>query len=118
MFLHGTLYQTFFVGFMIIAVLMLLRCLRQTDSSELRQQIRWALFGFTGYAVLRGVSIVGDYFKWSTGSFGQQLLIEMLAGISLRARRAGASDRPARSRCCASGSTTPKSSSANRPMSR
>jgi hypothetical protein len=83
MFLHGTLYQAFFVSFMIVAVLLLLRCLRQTESIDLRQQIRWALFGFTGYAALRGISIASDYFKWSTGSFGQQLLVEMLAGISL-----------------------------------
>lgn len=83
MFLNGTLYQAVFVGFMIVAVLLLLRCLRQTDSIDLRQQIRWALFGFTGYAVLRGISIACDYFKTSTGSFGQQLLVEMLAGISL-----------------------------------
>ena len=83
MFLHGTLYQAVFVGFMITAVLMLLRCLRQTESIELRQQIRWALFGFTGYGALRVISIASDYFKWSTGSFGQQLLLEMLAGIAL-----------------------------------
>jgi hypothetical protein len=83
MLLHGTLYQAFFVGFMIVAVLLLLRCLRQNESIDLRQQIRWALFGFTGYAALRGISIASDYFKWSTGSFGQQLLVEMLAGIAL-----------------------------------
>ncbi len=83
MFLQGTLYQTFFVSLMIIAVLMLLRCLRQNAETDLRQQIRWALFGFTGYAALRGVSIASDYFKWSTGTFGHQLLVEMLAGISL-----------------------------------
>jgi hypothetical protein len=83
LFLHGTPYQAFFVGFMIVAVLMLLRSLRQTESIDLRQQIRWALFGFTGYAALRGISIASDYFKWSTGSFGQQLLVEMVAGISL-----------------------------------
>jgi hypothetical protein len=80
--LQGTLYQTFFICAMIIAVLSLLRCLRQTESSEQRQQIRWALLGITGYAVLRCVSIVGDYLKWSAGSFGQQLLIEIGVGIS------------------------------------
>jgi hypothetical protein len=79
----GKLYQTLFVSFMILAVLMLLRCLRQTESGELRQQIRWALLGFTGYGVLRCLSIVGDALKWSTASFGQQLLVEMLAGVSL-----------------------------------
>ena len=82
MFLHGTLYQTFFIGFMVIAVLTLLRTLRVTDSSEQRQQIRWALLGITGYAVLRCLSIVADYMKWSAGSFGEQLLIEISAGIS------------------------------------
>lgn len=82
MFLHGTLYQTFFVCFMIITVLSLLRCLRQTESSEQRQQIRWALLGISGYALLRCISIIADYLKWSAGSFGHQLLIEMSAGVS------------------------------------
>lgn len=82
-FLQGVAYQTVFTGFMIIAVLMLLSCLQQTESSDLRQQIRWALLGFSGYAVLRCLSIIADFMKWSAGSFGQQLLIEMLAGISL-----------------------------------
>jgi hypothetical protein len=82
-FLQGTLYQTLFGAFMVLAVLMLLRCLRQTESGELHQQIRWALLGFSGYAVLRCLSIVGDILKSSVGSFGEQLLVEMLAGISL-----------------------------------
>ncbi len=82
MFLQGILYQTFFIGFMIIAVLTLLRCLRLTELSEQRQQIRWALLGITGYAVLRCISIVSDNLKWSVDSFGHQLLVEMAAGIS------------------------------------
>ncbi|MEO7563884.1 MAG: hypothetical protein ABIR63_07500, partial [Sphingomicrobium sp.] len=82
MFLEGQLYQGVFLTFMIIAVLMLLRCMRMTPSSDLRQQIRWALFGFTGYALLRGISIVCDLMKWDASSFGNQLLIEMAAGIS------------------------------------
>jgi hypothetical protein len=82
MFLEGTFYQTFFVCFMILAVLSLLRTLRLTESGEQRQQIHWALLGITGYAVLRCVSIVCDYLKWSTDSFGQQLLVEIIAGIS------------------------------------
>ncbi len=82
-FLQGLPYQMLFGAFMVLAVLMLLHCLRQTESGELRQQIRWALLGFSGYAVLRGLSIIGDLMKSSVGSFGQQLLVEMLAGISL-----------------------------------
>ena len=82
MFLQGALYQSFFICFMIVAVLSLLRCLRLTESSDMRQQIRWALFGISGYAVLRCVSIVSDYLKWSAGTFGHQLLVELLAGVS------------------------------------
>jgi hypothetical protein len=82
LFLQGPPYQALFVAFMGLAVLMLLRCLRKTASSEQRQQIRWALLGFSGYAVLRGVSIAADAFKWSTTSFGQQLLVELVAGIA------------------------------------
>src|SRR5438270_10100055 len=48
MFLEGTLYQTFFVCFMIVAVLSLLRTLRLTESAEQRQQIHWALLGIPG----------------------------------------------------------------------
>ena len=83
MLLQGTIYQAVFVSFMIAAVVMLLRCMRGTPSSDLRQQIRWALFGFAGYAVLRAVSIFSDFLKWSASSFGSQLLIEMAAGIAL-----------------------------------
>ncbi|MFL6830423.1 MAG: hypothetical protein ACJ8D5_07375, partial [Sphingomicrobium sp.] len=83
MFLKGQLYQAFFICFMILAVLMLLRCLRQSSSSELRQQIRWALFGFSGYALLRCVSMVSDLLKWWTGSFGSQLVVEVIAALSL-----------------------------------
>lgn len=82
MFLQGNPYKTLFVFFMTLAVLMLLRCLRKTESSEQRQQIRWALLGFSGYAVMRGVSIAADSLKWSTTSFGQQLLVEMVASIA------------------------------------
>lgn len=82
MLLKGSLYHTFFYGFMVVAVLMLLRCLRQTPSSDQRQQIRWALLGFSGYALLSGVSLLIDLLKWRTDAFGTQLLVEMLAGLS------------------------------------
>ena len=83
MLLHGIAYQSFFVCFMIIGVLAMVQCLRQTESSDLRQQIRWALLGISAYAVLRCISIICDYLKWSTGTFGHQLLLEIAAGISL-----------------------------------
>jgi hypothetical protein len=82
MLLHGAVYQSYFICFMIIGVLAMIRRLRQTESSEQRQQIRWALFGISAYAVLRCISIICDYLKWSTDSFGHQLLVEMAAGVS------------------------------------
>jgi hypothetical protein len=82
MFLQGQVYQSYFICFMIIGVLAMIRRLQQTQSSEQRQQIRWALFGISAYAVLRCISIIADYLKWSTHSFGQQLLVEMGAGVS------------------------------------
>ena len=82
MFLHGQLYQSYFICFMIIGVLAMLRRLHRTQSGEQRQQIRWALLGISAYAVLRCISIICDYMKWSTDSFGHQLLVEMSAGIS------------------------------------
>ena len=82
MFLHDLTYKTYFVGFMIIGVLVMIRCLHRTESSEQRQQIRWALLGISAYALLRCISITCDYLKWSTDSFGHQLLVEMGAGIS------------------------------------
>ena len=81
-FLHGQVYQAYFIAFMIIGVLAMVRRLRQTESSDQRQQIRWALFGISTYAALRCISIVTDYLKWSTDSFGHQMLVEMGAGIS------------------------------------
>lgn len=82
LFLHGQVYQSYFICFMIIGVLAMLRRLHRTQSSEQRQQIRWALLGISAYAALRCASIICDYLKWSTDSFGHQLLVEMAAGIS------------------------------------
>ena len=82
-FLHGQFYQAYFVGFMVVAVAILLGSMRHTDSSEMRQQIRWALFAFSGYALFRVISIAADMFKWSSGGFGHQLLLEVVAGLAL-----------------------------------
>jgi len=81
-FLQGQLYQSFFISFMIIGVLSMIRRLRSTRSNEQRQQIRWALLGISAYAVLRCLSIIGDYLKWSTDTLGHQLLVEMAAGVA------------------------------------
>ena len=67
---------------MAIGVALMMRCLHRTQSSEQRQQIRWALLGISAYALLRCISILCDYLKWTTDSFGHQLLVEMGAGVS------------------------------------
>ncbi|HEX5239216.1 MAG TPA: hypothetical protein VFW39_12235 [Sphingomicrobium sp.] len=81
-FLHGSFYELLFVAFMVLAVLSLVQWLRRTRSAEQRQQIRWALLGISGYAVFRCLSIACDYLKWTTGSFGHQLLVEIAAGVT------------------------------------
>ena len=50
-FLHGDFYRACFVVFMIAGVMTLLVRLRRTPPSAARQQIKWALFGFSGYSL-------------------------------------------------------------------
>jgi hypothetical protein len=83
MLLQGDLYRSVLLGFMILAVLILVRCLRKTPEGDVRQQIKWALFGFTGYAVFRGLSLLGDMLKTAADSFELQFLVEIGAGLSL-----------------------------------
>jgi hypothetical protein len=80
--LSGRLYEAYFLMLLIIAVLIQIRCLRTTEAQDLKQQIRWALFGFTGYATFKAISYLADVFKYSTGSFGGQLGFELTAGLS------------------------------------
>jgi hypothetical protein len=82
MVLSGQVYQAFFLALLILAVLIQIRCLRTAESSDLRQQIRWALFGFSGYAVFKSISYLADLFKYSTGSFAAQLGLELAAGLA------------------------------------
>ncbi len=82
MVLSGQPYQAFFLILLITAVLMQIRCLRVAESADLRQQIRWALFGFSGYAVFKAISYLADLFKYSTGSFTAQLWLEVTAGLT------------------------------------
>jgi hypothetical protein len=80
--LSGQLYETYFLMLLIIAVLIQIRCLRTTEAQDLKQQIRWALFGFTGYATFKAISYLADVFKYSTGSFAGQLGFELTAGLT------------------------------------
>lgn len=81
-FLQGQLYYTFFLMLFITAALIQIRCLRTAESSDIKQQIRWALFGFTGYAMFSAIAYAADVFKWSTGSFPMQLAFEVTAGFA------------------------------------
>jgi hypothetical protein len=82
MFLHGQAYEGFFLVLLILGVLIQVRSLRTAESTDLKQQIRWALFGFTGYAIFKAISYGADLFKYSTGSFAAQLSFELTAGLT------------------------------------
>ena len=82
-FLGGDLYRILVLLFMLSAVLMLLGCLRRTPPSDLRQQIKWALYGFGSYAFFWGIATAGDMLKFFVESFSAQLLIEVAAGFSM-----------------------------------
>jgi hypothetical protein len=81
-FLSGDLYRLAFVIFMIAGVLTLLWRLQNTPPSPTRQQIKWALLGFSGYALFLAIAFASDSAKLSVRSFGSQLGLELLAGLS------------------------------------
>lgn len=82
-FLQGEIYQAWLLMLLIMGVLIQLRRLRTAESTDVQQQIRWALFGFTGYAIFRGIYVAVDVFKWSAATFTTQLTLELVAGLSL-----------------------------------
>lgn len=82
LFVGGNTYRVLFIAFMAIAVDTLFRRLRQTPQSDERQQLKWALFGFAGYAVMLGVSLTIDMLKNDANGLGQQLALEMTAGFT------------------------------------
>ncbi|MEO8453857.1 MAG: hypothetical protein ABI454_01740 [Sphingomicrobium sp.] len=81
-FLGGDFYRLTFVIFMIAGVMTLLVRLRRTPPSAARQQIKWALFGFSGYSLFLSVALTCDMTKLTVGSFGAQLSLEVLAGLT------------------------------------
>ncbi|MDB5697211.1 MAG: hypothetical protein JWN69_15 [Alphaproteobacteria bacterium] len=83
LFLHGDAYRGLFIIFMILAVLMLISCLRAMADGDVRQQIKWALFGFSGYAIFLATSLICDMIKPQAGSFATQIILEMSAGLAL-----------------------------------
>src|SRR5438874_3356082 len=81
-FLNGDPYRLTFVIFMIAGVMMLLVRLRRMSQSAARQQIKWALLGFSGYALFYSVALTCDMAKLTVGSFGMQITLEVLAGLT------------------------------------
>lgn len=81
-FLQGQLYQLLFLGLLIAAVLVQIRRLRTAEAGDIKQQIRWALFGFSGYALFRAIAYGADIFKWFMGGFPGQIALEAVAGLS------------------------------------
>jgi hypothetical protein len=81
-FLHGDFYRVNFVIFMIAGVMTLLVRLRRTPPSAARQQIKWALFGFSGYSLFLSIALISDMAKLTVGSFGAQLGLEVFAGLT------------------------------------
>lgn len=80
--LHGNFYRITFVIFMISGVMTMLVRLRRTPPSAARQQIKWALFGFSGYSLFLSIALTCDMAKLTVGSFGAQLTLEVLAGLT------------------------------------
>jgi len=81
-FLGGDFYRLTFVIFMVAGVMTLVVRLRRMPPSAARQQIKWALFGFSGYSLFLSVALTCDMMKLTVGSFGAQLTLEVLAGLT------------------------------------
>ena len=81
-FLAGNLYRVTFVTFMVAGVLTLLWRLQHMPPGAARQQIKWALFGFSGYALFLAIAFVSDAAKLRVDAFTSQITLELLAGLS------------------------------------
>lgn len=80
--LEGDTYRTIFMAYMAASVLTLVWRLRATPQGEERQQLKWALFGFSGYALFLTAALVADMAKLQAGSLGGQLALEVFAGFA------------------------------------
>jgi hypothetical protein len=81
LFLRGDFYRAFLIAAMAASVLLFLWRLRTATGDE-RQQLKWAVFGFSGYAFFLGVSLTADMLKTGAPSLGQQLGLEVAAGFA------------------------------------
>ncbi|MEO8547584.1 MAG: hypothetical protein ABI422_04380 [Sphingomicrobium sp.] len=81
-FLKGDTYRLTFMLFMAACVMTLVWRLRHTEAGDAHQQIKWALFGFAGYALFLSLALAIDMGKLNVGAFGTQILMEVLGGLS------------------------------------
>jgi hypothetical protein len=82
-FLSGTAYKAVFMLFLAGSVLLLVGRMKGMAPGANRQQIKWALFGFSGYALFLVAAQLCDMVKGSAGTFSQQLFVETFAGLSM-----------------------------------
>lgn len=78
--LEGDTYRAMLIALMGGAVGVLLWRLRTAAGDE-RQQLKWAVFGFAGYALFIAVGLVADMLKPGAASLAGQLLLEAAAGL-------------------------------------
>ncbi len=80
--LKGDAYRLIFIIYLAAGVMTLVWRLRHTEPGDSRQQIKWALFGFSGYALFLSLALAVDMSKLNVGAFGTQILLEVLGGLS------------------------------------
>jgi hypothetical protein len=81
-FLKGDSYRLTFFLFMAAGVATLVWRLRQAPPNAERQQIKWGLLGFSGYALFVAIALTSDMAKLQVGSFSTQLVLEIIGGLS------------------------------------
>ena len=81
-FLGGDTYRGVFMAYMAVSVLTLVWRLRHTAPGDERQQLKWALFGFSGYALFLAASLLADMWKLYATSLSGQLSQEVIAGFA------------------------------------
>lgn len=81
LFLEGNFYRAMLIAAMAASVLLFLWRLRSASGDE-RQQLKWAVFGFSGYAFFLAASITADILKAGAPSLAQQLALEVFAGFA------------------------------------
>lgn len=81
-FLKGDTYRLTFILFMAACVLTLIWRLRHTQPGDTHQQIKWALFGFSGYALFLSLALISDMSKLGVSGFVAQIMLEVFGGLS------------------------------------